>query len=481
MNDESIIRVSLDELRQHSQAMRLRCLCCGRIGDYDVGVVFMDPRTTGSLQEITPQFSKYFRCSHCSRGGPWEVENQQVLQDLLTRKQKEPNFEGVALGKYQLFDGTQTMNPAMSEDYLRAMIAKNPTDAFLHTRLGNLLRSCGFQDQSAECYTTALALDPGDIEARYHLFSFAVSEMQMEQACFHCRRLARALLEGRTTNRPELTEGIAYYLIDQIRSAPEEFSRNFFASLSSGCESKEDIFIRDTLIRTGDEDRIADEEVNRLLGMDLSITESTSTIIENMKATSLTNLSGNPGYDPVPTLKESLMLIGSPENYRVAFEASDRGNMRVVDKHVIQVSDGAKMAPWAAESLTALFRGNRPAPPDIEQYPEEYAPHFWFIEKHVLAVSDSIGDRTDQEMEEIYAALRRRPEGRSLGTLHDLMWQAMAVLLGTFPLSESEYEGILGALVRSTRKWSQRPVSRNYVAFLRNPSDFMRDEDNRWL
>lgn len=293
--------------------------------------------------------------------------------------------------------------------------------------------------------------------------------------------LARALLEGRTTNRPEHTEGVAYYLIDQIRSAPEEFSRNFFASPSSGCESKEDIFVRDILIRTGDEDRIADEAVDRLFGMDLGITESTSTIIENMKARPLANLSGNPAYDPVPTLKESLMLIGSPENYHVAFEASDRGNMRVVDRHVIQVSDGAKMAPWAAEFLTALLRGNRPAPPDIEQYPEEYAQHFWFIEKHVLAVSDSIGDRTDQEMEEIYAALRRRPEGRSLGPLHDLMWQAMAVLLGTFPLSESEYEGILGALVRSTRKWSQRPISRNYVAFLRNPSDFMRDEDNRWL
>ena len=62
--------------------------------------------------------------------------------------------------------------------------------------------------------------------------------------------------------------------------------------------------------------------------------------------------------------------------------------------------------------------------------------------------------------------LRRRPDGRSLGLTHDLMWQAAALLLDTHPLSAAEFEALVGALERSTRKWGLRPVSRNYAAYL---------------
>jgi hypothetical protein len=42
-----------------------------------------------------------------------------------------------------------------------------------------------------------------------------------------------------------------------------------------------------------------------------------------------------------------------------------------------------------------------------------------------------------------------------------------ALLLGRRALSEAEFTALIGALVRSARKWSQRPVSRNYVSYLR--------------
>jgi hypothetical protein len=103
----------------------------------------------------------------------------------------------------------------------------------------------------------------------------------------------------------------------------------------------------------------------------------------------------------------------------------------------------------------------------MDHYPEEYSPHFYFIEHHVLALCDAMGDRTDQEMEEIYSMLRRRPDGRSLGAVHDVVWQVAALLLGTQVLSAAEFEALIGALERSTRRWALRPVSRNYVAFLR--------------
>ena len=85
----------------------------------------------------------------------------------------------------------------------------------------------------------------------------------------------------------------------------------------------------------------------------------------------------------------------------------------------------------------------------------------------VLTLCDAMGDRTDQEMEEVYSALRRRPDGRSLGLAHDFLWQISALLLGRYRLSQTEFEALIGALVRSTRKWSERPVSRNYIDYLR--------------
>jgi hypothetical protein len=171
--------------------------------------------------------------------------------------------------------------------------------------------------------------------------------------------------------------------------------------------------------------------------------------------------------DLFPTLRSLVESEGMvAERLSVALEADDRGNIRVQDKHLILISDGKEMARWQVPALGELFRGSRAPPPDMDHYPEEYRPHFYFVENHVLTVCAAKGDRTDQEMEEIYSMLRRRPDGRSLGAVHDFLWQVAALLLGTRVLSGAEFEALLGALERSTRKWGLRPVSRNYVAYL---------------
>jgi hypothetical protein len=70
-------------------------------------------------------------------------------------------------------------------------------------------------------------------------------------------------------------------------------------------------------------------------------------------------------------------------------------------------------------------------------------------------------------MREIYSTLRRRPDGRSLGFVHDYMWQAAALILGTRPLSQAEFEAIMARLERSCRTFELGPTSRNYVTSLR--------------
>jgi len=171
--------------------------------------------------------------------------------------------------------------------------------------------------------------------------------------------------------------------------------------------------------------------------------------------------------DLFPTLHNLVESKGlNSERLTVALETDDRGNIRLQDRHSIPVYDGKNFVRWQVAALGELLRGNRTPPPNMDHYPEEYCPHFFFIENHVLTFCAAKGDRTDQEMEETYSMLRRRPDGRSLGIVHDFLWQVAALLLGTRVLSQAEFEALLGALERSARKWALRPVSRNYVAYL---------------
>jgi hypothetical protein len=171
--------------------------------------------------------------------------------------------------------------------------------------------------------------------------------------------------------------------------------------------------------------------------------------------------------DLFPTLRSVVEAEGlNADQLTVALEKDDREKTCIRDRHVIFVADRAKAAVWEVPTLQELFRGDRMPPSDMDHYPEAYTPHFFYIENHVLNLCELIGDRTDQEMEEVYSMLRRRPDGRSLGLTHDLVWQAGALLLGTRVLSGAEFEALIGAMERSTRRWALRPVSRNHAAYL---------------
>jgi hypothetical protein len=173
-----------------------------------------------------------------------------------------------------------------------------------------------------------------------------------------------------------------------------------------------------------------------------------------------------------PALRQLVEAEGlNPEKLVVALETDGQRHVRVVDKHSVPVYDGNKMVRWPVPALSELYRGSQTPPADMDHYPEAYTPHFFIIENHVLTVCEAIGDRSDQEMEEIYSMLRRRPDGRSVGAVHDFLWQVAALLLGTHVLSAAEFEGLIGALERSTRRWALRPVSRFYTAYLHKTLD----------
>jgi len=85
-----------------------------------------------------------------------------------------------------------------------------------------------------------------------------------------------------------------------------------------------------------------------------------------------------------------------------------------------------------------------------------------------LSLCSARGNLTDQQTEEIYSMLRRRPDGRSLGVEHDFVWQVAALVLGSYEMSAAEFEALFRQLAKSARVRSQFPVSRNYAAYLRS-------------
>jgi hypothetical protein len=168
--------------------------------------------------------------------------------------------------------------------------------------------------------------------------------------------------------------------------------------------------------------------------------------------------------DLLPSLGTTVEAQGlDAAKLTVGLAASSENKMAPSPRNHISVTDGAKVAGWDVPALRELFRGNR-VPPNLERYPPEYVPYFAFIEQHVSTLFHQSGDRTDQQMEEIYSLLRRKPDARSIGAEHDYLWQAAVLMLGKHALSAAEYEAIIGRVEASVRAMAMRPVSRNYAA-----------------
>ena len=461
MSELPEIHTTLEDFQGVSQELQLTCRKCGGRANYDVGAICCDPWEEGETRGMTYTFANYFRCRKCGGPGPWEIVDRWKVLGMAMCATLGWKSESFRYARCVLFDGSVFQTPAMGEEHLLSLIQKEPGKAFLHTRLGNLLRNCGQDAKAAGWYEKAIRLDSNDLEARYHLFIFATKKRNDDDAKVHAIALVRSFLDGHTTKTGALTEHLATSLVEHLRGASPSFRKRLLGAQVERAALREEVFICSLLSEEGGEETIVSDAVERLLSRSPEPSHETGASDSSDESATLL-------FDPVPSLQA---LVTShklnPRKLTVVFEADGRGNFRVRQKHSISVTDGAKIVPWEVPTLAGLFRGDAIPPNDINHYPPDYVPHFIFIERHFLALCDASKDRTDQEMEDIYSALRRRPDGRSLGAVHDFMWQVAALLLGSHAVSAAEYHALLGALVRSTRKWALRPVSRNYVTYLR--------------
>ncbi|MGH7960089.1 MAG: hypothetical protein ACREH8_24175, partial [Opitutaceae bacterium] len=310
-------------------------------------------------------------------------------------------------------------------------------------------------------YDKALALDAADLEARYHLLTFAVEDADSSAVIEHARSLVRHLLDGRRATSEELSRGIAVFLVEILRQASPDVHAGLVRVVPGTAATPEIAFIRTLLEAEGDEDALVNEAADRLLG-GAPGPEPLSAVVAVLEDDDGASIA------LIPALRE---LVAQEQldvrKLTVAAATDGQGHLRVKDKHSVFLFDGKRAAVWEVRSLRELFRGDQAPPANMDRYPPEYARCFFSIEKHVMTACDIEGDRTDQELEAIYSALRRRPDGRNhLGSLHDFLWQAAALTLGMHRLSQSEFESVVGQLERSVRKWALQPVSRNYAGYL---------------
>ncbi len=136
---------------------------------------------------------------------------------------------------------------------------------------------------------------------------------------------------------------------------------------------------------------------------------------------------------------------------------------------VIAGTEDKEFCTFIVPSIRELFRGDR-NPGEFSNYPPEYVPFFYSIERAVVWAEENqvIDSASDDVFIEIYSAMRRRPDGRSLGPLHDIIWHDAMCFLLTHECSEAEYIACFQRLERSARAMHIDWSSHNYLNNLMN-------------
>ncbi len=153
---------------------------------------------------------------------------------------------------------------------------------------------------------------------------------------------------------------------------------------------------------------------------------------------------------------ESICFLDAPPNGKF-----------IRDQIILSLSKEIKTVSITIPSIRELFRGNR-TPPEFTDYPEDYLPFFVDIETAVVREvrNHALPPPTDDDFIEVYSAMRRRPDGRSIGLLHDIIWKQTMVFLLTHECSQAEYEACIQKLERGARKFHFNWSTRNYFDWL---------------
>lgn len=184
--------------RHPSNKRMLVCKACGRKGQYDLGLVVIDP-VVGKLQEQNSSFDMvehiqctgYFRCMHCNHAGEWSFPSDFSLfltTALLVRLAKQEN-EKVTFGTLQMSDGFQPRWATDGEAHILQKMRAEGQDAFVWNRLGNLYLAGGRPELAVIAFEQSLCLDVGQLESHLSLADMLNQIGEHVDAAHHFRQV----------------------------------------------------------------------------------------------------------------------------------------------------------------------------------------------------------------------------------------------------------------------------------------------------
>ena len=209
------------EVTPLGRRLSLECIKCGTTGRYDVGRVAIDPYALKVEKRDLKDavfFSAYFHCRHCGAPGPWELSTIAVVQlmALATMAMASSDDARIAFAKSSLFDGTSHQTSALGEEHLKRLIDENPTDYFLWSRLGNLLKYAEQKQKAVEAFEKAVELNPQDIESHHSLGDCYLADAEPERAAEHFHAALRFARDYPHRDRTELLRGIVSASLEKL-------------------------------------------------------------------------------------------------------------------------------------------------------------------------------------------------------------------------------------------------------------------------
>ena len=154
-----------------------------------------------------------------------------------------------------------------------------------------------------------------------------------------------------------------------------------------------------------------------------------------------------------------------PLSVRVAIRVDAQGVVQPLDPAVVGVNSnrGLIVSTHALPPLRSLFRGDRKAFEDRRAPPDDLLTVFHTIEGTLAEWCVLSKTRVrDEQFAQLYSELRRRPDGRG-GPLFQYARAAAQVALLLRPTSEAEFDAVLRRIERSTRTFSDGPMSTGYL------------------
>jgi tetratricopeptide (TPR) repeat protein len=444
-----------------SQELELECGSCKHRGTYDVGTIFLpDPESKTPPENLG--FKNYFRCVSCGSAGPWEVCDFSKVQEI-ARHRHEPGYANrIFIGAMGLQEGTVWQTMAMAEDHLLEELKGQPDSFYLLAHLGNLMRNCGQIKRAIPYYEKALLFNPWELESRFYLFSFALQDNNLFVAAAHAGLLVGTFFDGYEARTEPITEALAFSTVKKLRMSPQGVRQRLLQAL----HEPEDVgmaldFFKKLFKAEGPEVKILEHFTECLLEMAILPFDPSEAAADDKVDREAT-------LDPCPPLKALVEAKGLHEKLLSVVPPETKESLNQ-ERSNIKVSDGTATVEWKVPSLRELFRGEQKPIPDLrpDDFPLAYVFFVLSLEQYILVYGDRFGDPTDQELEETFSSLRRRPDGRSLDPLHLWLWQATALLLGNYRISATEHEFLMAGMERTARHGAERPVSRNYMALLR--------------